>query len=242
MEIFDLYDARRRPLGCAMRRGEPVPPGCFHLVSDVLFLNSKGETLLQLRSHEKANRPDTWSISGGHAVQGEDSAAACRREVGEELGFLPDMRKGRVLWTKTSAQQGTIWDVYLFCQDVPEEQMRLQKEEVQAVRWILPELIARDACLQRDLSLLAYWGEVYPYLCLESMRIRIPRGVYRHYKGGRYLVEGLALHSETLEPMVMYRALYGPGEAWVRPAAMWNERVTAEGREIPRFSWEGERE
>lgn len=238
MEIFDLYDDQRHPLGRTMRRGEPVPPGCFHLVADVLFLNAKGETLLQLRSREKANRPNTWSISGGHAIQGEDSAAACQREIREELGIWPDMRKGKVLWTKTSAQQGTIWDVYLFCQDVPAEQMRLQKEEVQTVKWILPELIAKDARLARDLSLLAYWKEIYPYLCLESMRLRIPRGIYRHYKGNRYQVEGLALHSETLEPMVIYKALYGPGETWVRPAAMWNELVTVEGKRVLRFSRE----
>ena len=61
-------------------------------------------------------------------------------------------------------------------------------------------------------------------------------GLYRHFKGGLYRVEGVALHSETLEEMVVYRALYGEGGLWVRPAAMWNETVTHEGVLQPRFA------
>ncbi|MBQ6676325.1 MAG: DUF1653 domain-containing protein [Ruminococcus sp.] len=53
----------------------------------------------------------------------------------------------------------------------------------------------------------------------------IPKGRYRHYKGNEYEVLYIAHHSETLEPMVVYRALYGEGEIWVRPAEMWNETV-----------------
>ena len=61
-------------------------------------------------------------------------------------------------------------------------------------------------------------------------------GLYRHFKGGLYRVEGVACHSETLEEMVVYRALYGEGGLWVRPAAMWNETVTHEGVLQPRFA------
>ena len=53
----------------------------------------------------------------------------------------------------------------------------------------------------------------------------IPKGRYRHYKGGEYEVLEIAHHSETLEPMVVYRALYGSRDVWVRPAVMWNEPV-----------------
>lgn len=61
-------------------------------------------------------------------------------------------------------------------------------------------------------------------------------GLYRHYKGGDYEVVGLARHSETLEPMVVYRALYGEGGLWVRPAGMWNETVEVGGRAVTRFT------
>ena len=65
-------------------------------------------------------------------------------------------------------------------------------------------------------------------------------GKYRHFKGGLYEVVGIARHSETLEDMVVYRALYGEGALWVRPASMWNETVTREGRTFPRFTFVGE--
>lgn len=60
-------------------------------------------------------------------------------------------------------------------------------------------------------------------------------GRYRHFKGNEYEVIGVAKHSETLEPMVVYRALYGEGGLWVRPAAMWNEQVEREDYSGPRF-------
>lgn len=60
----------------------------------------------------------------------------------------------------------------------------------------------------------------------------IPTGRYRHYKGNEYEVICIAKHSETLAPMVVYRALYGDGEIWVRPAEMWNEHVG----DVPRFT------
>ena len=60
-------------------------------------------------------------------------------------------------------------------------------------------------------------------------------GKYRHFKGGEYELVGIARHSETLEPMVVYRALYGEGGLWVRPAAMWTETVERDGYCGPRF-------
>ncbi len=62
-------------------------------------------------------------------------------------------------------------------------------------------------------------------------------GKYRHFKGGEYELIGIASHSETLEPMVIYRALYGQGGLWVRPAAMWNETVDRPGYHGPRFQY-----
>jgi hypothetical protein len=64
-------------------------------------------------------------------------------------------------------------------------------------------------------------------------------GRYRHYKGGEYQVVGLARHSETLEPVVVYQALYGERGLWVRPVAMWTETVVVEGRKTPRFVYLG---
>lgn len=63
-------------------------------------------------------------------------------------------------------------------------------------------------------------------------------GIYRHYKGQRYQVLGLARHSETLEELVVYRALYGEHGLWVRPVAMFAETVTVDGRPVARFALE----
>lgn len=62
-------------------------------------------------------------------------------------------------------------------------------------------------------------------------------GLYRHYKGLMYEVLGTARHSETLEPMTLYRALYGERGLWVRPAAMFGEEVVIDGVRQPRFLW-----
>jgi cyclomaltodextrinase len=62
-------------------------------------------------------------------------------------------------------------------------------------------------------------------------------GKYRHYKGNDYEVIGLARHSETLETLVLYRALYGEGGLWVRPLAMFLETVEVGGRRVPRFEF-----
>lgn len=65
-------------------------------------------------------------------------------------------------------------------------------------------------------------------------------GRYRHFKGREYRVLCTARHSETLEPMVVYQALYGERGIWVRPAAMWNEIVERDGYQGPRFTYIGE--
>ena len=70
--------------------------------------------------------------------------------------------------------------------------------------------------------------------------ITTPPGLYEHYKGMRYEVIDTVRHSETLEPMTLYRALYGEHGLWVRPAAMFNETVVIEGVERPRFRRIGE--
>lgn len=69
---------------------------------------------------------------------------------------------------------------------------------------------------------------------------KIILGKYRHYKGNLYEVIGIANHSETLEKMVVYKALYGKEEIWVRPASMWNEEVTVNGETLKRFTYIGE--
>lgn len=80
----------------------------------------------------------------------------------------------------------------------------------------------------------------------ESMRLyvhentEIKPGRYRHYKGNEYRVLFQARHSETEEQLVIYRALYGDGGLWARPASMWKEVVEVDGKQVRRFEYIGE--
>lgn len=65
------------------------------------------------------------------------------------------------------------------------------------------------------------------------------KGIYRHFKGNKYQLLDVAKHSETLEEMVVYKALYGDGGVWVRPASMWDEEVEFEGKIVKRFTYIG---
>ena len=65
-------------------------------------------------------------------------------------------------------------------------------------------------------------------------------GKYRHFKGNEYEVLAVARHSETDEKMVIYKALYGEGEIWVRPLSMWDETVTRDGESFKRFTYIGD--
>ena len=72
----------------------------------------------------------------------------------------------------------------------------------------------------------------------------IKLGKYQHFKGNLYQVIGVARHSETLEELVVYKALYdseefGPNSLWVRPRKMFMENVVVDGKEMPRFRYIG---
>ncbi len=62
-------------------------------------------------------------------------------------------------------------------------------------------------------------------------------GRYRHFKGNEYRLLYVARHSETLEPLVVYQALYGDRGIWVRPACMWSEHIDRDGYSGPRFAY-----
>ncbi len=71
---------------------------------------------------------------------------------------------------------------------------------------------------------------------MEPLRL----GKYKHFKGNEYEVVAVATHSESMEPMVVYKALYGEGGYWVRPLPMFLETVTRDGKTFPRFEYVGE--
>lgn len=140
MEIWDYYRADRTLTGNTGVRGEPMPKGCYHLVVHVCIFNSRGEMLIQQRQKDKQGWPNLWDVSvGGSACQGENSSSAAERETREELGLTLDLSEERPFLT-VHFDRG-FDDIYLIQKDVDLQQLHLQPEEVQAVRWAtLPEI------------------------------------------------------------------------------------------------------
>ena len=80
---------------------------------------------------------------------------------------------------------------------------------------------------------------IYIYSDWRAYMQEIRVGKYRHFKGNEYEVLCIAKHSETLEDMVIYRALYGDGGVWARPASMWNDEIERDGVKYKRFTYIG---
>lgn len=134
MERFDLYDENRIPLGRTAERGIPLKKGEFRLAVHVCIFDSNGRMLVQQRQSTKEEYPNRWDLTaGGSAIAGETGQTAVARELYEELGLCVDFSKMRPQFT-VYFQEG-FDDIYLLVQEVDLGKLRLQQEEVQAVKW-----------------------------------------------------------------------------------------------------------
>ena len=140
MELWDLYDAQRNLTGKTVVRGEPIPKGLTHLVIHICIFNSKGEMLIQQRSSDKSTWADLWDVTiGGSVSAGESSQTGAQRELLEELGLEADFTD-RFPDFSTSFPGG-FDDTYILHMEPELSSLRLQPEEVQAVRWATEEEI-----------------------------------------------------------------------------------------------------
>ncbi len=135
MEIWDLYDAQRQKTGRTHVRGAPLAKGDYHMVVHCCLFNAEGEMLIQQRQPFKEGWPDLWDVTvGGSAVAGETSQQAVARELLEEVGIWHEFQNEQPRFT-IHFQVG-FDDWYLVERnDIQPETLRLQPEEVQAVRW-----------------------------------------------------------------------------------------------------------
>lgn len=133
-ELWDVYSFDRRRTGRTMRRGEAMPEGFFHLVVHICVFAPDGRMLIQHRCPAKRSWPGLWDLSsGGCAVAGEDSRAAAERELFEELGIRASFAGRR---PALSIDFETGFDDVFFTEYAGDaEQLRLQPEEVDCVRW-----------------------------------------------------------------------------------------------------------
>ena len=162
MELLDLYTADREKTGLTMVRGEPTPEGFYRLVVHVCIFSPDGKMLIQQRQPFKKGWSNLWDITvGGCAVAGDSSRAAAERETREELGLSVDLTDVRPTLT-VHWEQG-FDDYYVLTLDVDPETLRLQHEEVQAVRWASLETIlemiedGRFIPYEKSLIRLLFW-------------------------------------------------------------------------------------
>ena len=135
MELVDLYDENRVPLGKTAERHAPKGPGEYRLVVHVCAFDSRGRLLIQRRAEEKALWPGRWDVSvGGGVDAGETSRQAAEREFREELGYPLDL--GSLRQSVTVNFDGGFDDFFIIQRDFDLASLVLQREEVAEVRYV----------------------------------------------------------------------------------------------------------
>lgn len=134
MELWDLYDKDRRPLGRTHVRGTPFGPGEFHLVSSILTVNRKGELLLTLRHPDKKDYANLWENTAGSVLAGETSLMGAVRELFEETGIRVSGEELTLL--RTQREHTAFVDTYLAQKSPQIEELVMQEGETAAAKWV----------------------------------------------------------------------------------------------------------
>lgn len=133
-ELWDAYFADGTPARCDLIRGEKIPDGLRHLAAEVFVRHQEGEILLMQRDLGKTDYPGLWeSGAGGSVLKGECAIDGARRELLEETGIAAEDRLESIYYVVTET---TIYQGYLCVTDIPKDQIRLQKGETMACRWV----------------------------------------------------------------------------------------------------------
>lgn len=170
-----------------------------------------------------------WEFVGGKVEPHETREQALMRECREELDIAVDV--GEAFTDVVYEYPDITIHLTLFnCAIAAGEPKLIEHNDL---RWITPDEIGLYRFCPADTQMLER--------IKEKSALDIRHGIYRHYKGNEYEVIGMAKHSETLEPMVVYRALYGNRELWVRPASMWSEIVETPDGKVRRFTYIGKK-
>ena len=134
MEKWNLYTIDRVITNRVITRGDDIPKNLYHLVVHVCIFNAKNQMLIQQRQTFKKGWPNMWDVTvGGSAMIGENSRQAAMREVAEELGLKIDLKNTPPVITKYFSEGFD--DIYILEKEIDISKLRLQYEEVQAVKW-----------------------------------------------------------------------------------------------------------
>lgn len=133
-EFWDIYDENRTKLEGVHKRGEKIPTGQRHIVMHLCIFDKNNKLLIQKRTKSKGKFSELWDVSvGGSALAGETSAQGIKRECAEELGLTLPLERFYVLMTLHGPHYFD--DYYVIHEDVDLNSLKLQKDEVEEVRW-----------------------------------------------------------------------------------------------------------
>ena len=133
MEIWDAYYADGTLAGCDLVRGEPIPDGLYHLVSEILVRHTDGDYLLMQRDFSKPNYGGYFeATAGGSALNGEDAYFCAKRELREETGI----DAGTLTNIGRFVSHDTIYETFLCVTDCDKNSITLQEGETVSYKWI----------------------------------------------------------------------------------------------------------
>lgn len=146
MELWDLYDENRAPLGRTVERGGELKPGEYHLIAAIWTADKDGRLLLTKRSPEKEYFPNEWENSGGAVLAGETSAEGAVRELREETGIRAAEQE--LILLGSCREEKSHVDTYLVLLGVSKPAVTLQKGETADYKWVTFEEYERmaDGC------------------------------------------------------------------------------------------------
>lgn len=162
MELWDVYDENRTPLGRTVRRGDRMKKGEYHLVVFAWVFNSSGQLLLTQRAPEKSF-PNKWDPTGGAVQAGETSLQAVQRELFEETGIRAALSEFERIDTYRRAGKNDICDVYFLRKDVALDELVMQEGETCGAMWVsrqeFERMIAQDRVAKPDAFRYKLLGE-----------------------------------------------------------------------------------
>jgi 8-oxo-dGTP diphosphatase len=161
-EMWDLYDADRRPVGLQMRRGLNIPDRLYHIIVACWIRNSVGQYLMSFRHPQKKLYGGLWECTGGCVVAGEESLDGAVREAHEELGVSLDPAQGRCIYSIRRDRWQDFYDAWLFEADIPLKDLHLQQAEVADARWMSLDDIAEVERQGKLYPLISYYRDVLP--------------------------------------------------------------------------------
>ncbi len=138
MELRDLYDENKKLTGETIYKGQDVPKGRYYITVVIFIQNNKNEFLLQKRVKKKDGK---WATTGGHPVSGETSKQGIITEIKEELGI--NVVEENVELFKTIKTEDDFVDIYYLKEDIDINEIKIQKEEVEDVKWASIEEIQK---------------------------------------------------------------------------------------------------